>query len=388
MIPYSRQHISKKDIKAVVKVLKSPLITQGPEVQEFEKKISKLVKSKYAVAVNSATSALHIACMALGLKKGDYLWTTTNTFVASANCAKYCGAKVKFLDIDKDTYNLSYEDLLEQLKKAKIKNTLPKILIVVHFAGLPAPMKKIRSLSKKYNFKIIEDASHALGSSISKKMIGNCEYSEICVFSFHPVKIITTGEGGMATTNNISLKKKMCLFREHGIERNHFKKKKNKSNGWYYEQQTLGFNYRMSGIHAALGISQLSRLKSIINKRNKLARNYVKLLKNLPLKLPIIPQQNVCSFHLFVIQLKNSLLKVNRNKLFSFLRKNKIYTNLHYIPVHTHPFYSKEKQRILKNAEIYSNTALSIPIYENLNLINQKKITSIIRSGLKIERKI
>ena len=208
MLPYSRQHISRKDVKAVINVLKSDFITQGPNVKEFEKKICSLVKSKYSVAVNSATSALHIACLALGLKKGDYLWTTTNTFVASANCAKYCGAKVKFLDIDKDSYNLSYEDLLQELQKAKNKKTLPKILLVVHLAGLPAQMKKIRLLSKKFKFKIIEDSSHALGSSISGTMIGSCKYSDICVFSFHPVKIITTGEGGAATTNDIHIKKK------------------------------------------------------------------------------------------------------------------------------------------------------------------------------------
>ncbi len=386
MIPYSRQNILKKDIKAVVKVLKSNFLTQGPMVGRFEKKICDIVGSKHAVATNSATSALHIACLSLGLKKGDYLWTSANTFVASANCAKYCGANVKFLDIDKNTYNLSYTDLLIELKKAKIKRQLPKILVVVHFAGLPAEMAKIKVLSKKYNFKIIEDASHALGSSINNQLTGNCKFSDICVFSFHPVKIITSGEGGMATTNDILLKEKMLQYREHGIERFKTSNKNKSLNKWYYEQQTLGYNYRMSDIHAALGLSQLSRLKNIIKKRNKLADNYFKLLKKFPLKLPYRSKKNLCSFHLFIIQMDKNKTDIKRNTLFSYLRKKKIYTNLHYIPVNTHPFYFKLSNRKMSNVISYSNNALSIPIYETLNYKLQKKIVSIIKKGLKLEK--
>ena len=382
MLPYSRQHINRKDIKAVNTVLKNDFITQGPIVPQFEKKISKIVNSNYAIATNSATSSLHIACLALGLKKGDHLWTVSNSFVASANCGKYCDATISFIDIDEHTYNMDCKDLYKKLITAKKNKKLPKILVAVHLAGLPAKMKIIKQLSKKFNFKIIEDASHALGAKIYKHPVGSCKFSDITVFSFHPVKMITTGEGGMATTNSLVLAKQMRLLREHGIERKQFKTKTKKPK-WYYEQQLLGYNYRMSDIHAALGLSQLSRLKSIVQKRNKIAKKYNRDLKNLPLKLPHIDKNYFFSYHLFIIRLIPKVAKITRDQLFNLLRKNKIYTNLHYQPIHLQPFYSNSKNHKLPNTIAYAEQALSIPIYENLTIKNQNKVISVLKQGFK-----
>jgi len=381
MLPYSRQHISKKDIIAVNSVLKSNFITQGKIVPKFEKKFVKIVKCKYAVATNNATSALHIACLALGLKKGDYLWTVSNSFVASANCGKYCGALVDFVDIDKNTFNICCKDLHKKLIIAKKNKKLPKILVVVHLAGLPAKMKTIKQLAKKFNFKIIEDASHALGAKIYKQPVGSCKFSDIAVFSFHAVKMITTGEGGIASTNSAALDKKMRLFREHGIERKKFKNKKNIYK-WYYEQQLLGYNYRMSDINAALGLSQLSRLKLILQKRNKIAKKYHKDLKNLPLRFQEIDKNYHCSYHLFIIFLIPQSAKITRDELFNKLRKNKIYTNLHYQPIHLQPYYSNLRNQKLPNTISYADQALSIPVYENLSIKNQNKVIHVLKKNL------
>lgn len=378
MIPYSRQSISQKDIENVVKVLNSKLITQGKKIEEFEKKLAKYCNAKFAVATNSATSALHIACLSLGLKKNDYLWTVPNTFVASSNCALYCGAKVDFVDIDPITNNISIDELIIKLKVAVAKNKLPRILVVVHFGGNPSNLKELRILSLKYKFKIIEDASHALGAKYKNKNIGSCSYSDITVFSFHPVKSITTAEGGSAMTNNKKLYEVMSMLRTHGItkDKKKFKNKKNKE-PWYFEQQLLGFNYRMNEIEASLGISQLRSLNLFIKKRTKIANIYYKHLKNLPITLPI--KNNICtsSYHLFTIRVK----KEDRERIFNSLRKNKIGVNVHYIPVILHPYYLKLGFKIKKypNTLSFYNEAISIPIYPELSMKNQLKIIRCIK---------
>jgi UDP-4-amino-4,6-dideoxy-N-acetyl-beta-L-altrosamine transaminase len=358
-IPYGRQYIDKEDIKSVCKVLNSRLLTSGPNVFFFEKLINKYCKSKFAVCANSATSALHIACMALGVKKGDYVWTSSISFVASANCAVYCGANVDLLDIDIDTFNLSPKKLEEKLKKTK-KNKLPKVVIPVHMGGLSCDMKAINALAKKYKFKILEDASHALGGSYNQKKIGSCEYSNIAVFSFHPVKTITSAEGGVAVTNNKYLAENMRRFRDHGIERNPKKFQSHFVRPWLYEQKQIGYNYRLSDLHAALGISQLKKINKFIKKRNLISKYYINNLK----KLPILFQKKIknifSSYHLFIIL-------VSRNyhlKLFNFLRASKIAVNLHYIPIYFHPFFRKKfNQKDFPNSNSYYSQAISLPIF-------------------------
>ena len=389
ILPYSRQYIDKNDINAVVRVMKSDFLTQGPNVEIFEKKLAKKVGSKHAVAVNSATSALHLACMSLGIIKKDLVWTSANSFVASINCAKYLGAKVDFIDIDKNTYNISIEDFKKKLIKAKKNNNLPKLIIVVHFAGFPCDLKEIYKLSKIYNFKIIEDASHAIGSKYFGSYIGNCKYSNVTIFSFHPVKIITSGEGGMCLTNNKNLRDKMLLLRTHGItkENDKFKKKK-VDEPWYYEQQHLGYNYRMSDIHAALGISQLSKLEIFIKTRNKIANNYYKLLKDLPILLPKKNKKFLSSFHLFIIRIDYLRTKKTYKELFNYLRKNKLWVNLHYLPIYSHPFYkSKFNKKKFKNMENYYKSAISIPIYPGLTFKNQMYVKKKLEFFFKNEKK-
>ena len=374
-INYSKHNISKKDITSVIKVLKSDFLTQGPTVKFFEKKIKKIVSAKYAFAVNSATSGLHVACMSIGISKNDVVWTSPNSFVASSNCALYCGAKIDFVDIDLKNYSLCPTKLANKLKSTK-KKFLPKAIVLVHFAGYATNLERIKRLSKKYNFKIIEDASHALGGKYKNSYIGNCQFSDVCVFSFHPVKSITTGEGGLITTNSKKISAKINLFRNHGINRDKkfLLNKTLKIN--HYEQIELGFNYRMSDIAAALGISQANRLKKFTHKRISVAKFYDKELINLPIQKPIFSKDS--SWHLYVILLKNNSI---RKKLFEFLKKKKINCQIHYIPIHIHPYYKKIgfKKKDFPNSVEYYERCLSLPIFFDLKFSAQKKIISLIK---------
>ena len=380
-IPYGRQDISKKDIKEVISVLKSDFLTQGPKVPLFEKAICEKVNSKYAVSTNSATSSLHIACMALGLGPGDYLWTSPISFVASANCALYCGAKVDFVDIDLNTGLISIDHLKSKLINAEKLGKLPKILIPVHLAGSSCDMKSIYDLSQKYGFLIIEDASHAIGGKFFDHYVGSCKYSDITVFSFHPVKIITTGEGGVATTNSINLANKMSELRSHGITKDKTKFVINSINDdWRYEQQQLGFNYRLTDIAAALGISQLKRLDNIVKERNVLFNNYINLFSDLSLKMLDIPTGVYSSLHLAVLRFENLNIQ---SFLFKNLRDNGIGTQVHYTPIHLQPFYSRFgfKEGDYPNSEKYSKSSLSIPIYPGLKKGDQKRIYKILKQN-------
>ena len=381
IIPYSTQKIDKKDIQEVVKTLRSPFLTQGPKVIKFEKEIAKKVNVKYAAATNSATSALHISCMALGFKKGDILWTTPNTFVASSNCALHLGGKIDFVDIDYLSGNIDLNLLERKLFFAKKKNKLPSILVPVHFSGLPTYQDHIYKLSKKYNFKIIEDASHSLGAKYKNESVGSCKWSDISIFSFHPVKIITTFEGGVAVTNNKSIYEKLKLFLNHGItkDKKKFKYKINKL--WYYEQQLLGLNYRMTDVSASIGLSQLKKLKNFVNIRNNIAKKYDKLLNKKYLSIPKKTKNIYSSFHLYVVKLKEKYQKYHES-LFNHLRKNKINVNVHYIPVHLHPFYRKLgfKKGDFKISEKHAQTSISIPIYPGLKLKEIKKISRLINN--------
>lgn len=373
IIPYARQDINKADVKSVTKVLKANFITQGPLVSEFESAVTKITGAKYSIALNSASSALHVACIALGLKKGDFLWTSANTFVSSANCALHCGARVDFIDIDPNTYNISINDLKNKLKKARKSKTLPKIVMPVAFAGQSCEMQEIKKLSNIYKFKILEDASHALGAKYKNSYVGNCKFSDATVFSFHAVKIVTTGEGGMIMTNNKKLSEEIKMLRTHGITRNKKYMKKKNNMLWYYEQKFLGFNYRMTEIQAALGISQLKRLKKFINKRNLIAKLYISKLSHLPIILPKKKSNSISSYHLFVIKLKSKLIKVSRDQLYKKLKNVGINTNLHYIPVYLHPYYKKFnfKNKNFPNMEDYYKNAISIPMYYSLSKKNQ-----------------
>lgn len=385
MIPYGRQNISAADIRNVVKVLKSDFLTQGPQVTKFEKEFSNYVGSTYSVASNSATSSLHLACLALGLSSKDVVWTSPISFVATSNAAIYCGAKVKFIDIDANTFNLCPKNLKKELEKAAKTNSLPKIVIPVHLCGQSADMKKIYALSKKYKFKIIEDASHAVGGSHYGSKIGSCQYSDIAVFSFHPVKIITSGEGGMSCTNKRVLADKMRLLMSHGITRDPKKLLTKEVGGWYYEQLELGFNYRLTDIQAALGSSQLKRVDTFVKKRNILAKRYIKLLSSLPLDLPAVNDYNYSSFHLFVIRIPQNL-KNKRREIFEDLKKSGIGVNVHYIPIYKHPFYqnafNKVSEKNFPNAENYYSRAISIPLYPDLSFSDQQKVVAAITSSI------
>lgn len=379
MIPYGKQDISKADIDAVVEVLTSDFLTQGPKIDLFEKNVADFCGAKYAVAVSSATAALHIACLAEGLTTNDILWTSPISFVASANCGLYTGASVNFVDIDPSTYNMSIENLKLSLKKASIENKLPKVLIPVHFAGQSCDMEEIFHLSREYGFKIIEDASHAIGGYYKGKAIGNCSYSDMTVFSFHPVKIITTGEGGMILTNNDKLYQLLLRLRTHGITRNPSYMTNQSHGAWYYEQIELGYNYRITDLQAALGVSQLQRIEEFVNRRNFLAKRYSKALKSLPLVLPTINLDCVSSYHLYVVQLSKKA-KIKRNEFFDELRSSQIGVNVHYIPIHLQPFYKNFgfKEGDFPIAESYYNQAISLPLYPGLTETDQDFIISTI----------
>ena len=384
MIPYGKQDINQADIDSVVNVLKSDFLTQGPQVPLFEKTVSDYCGSEYAVVANSATSALHIACMALNLGKGDYLWTSPNTFVASANCGLYCGAQVDFVDIDPLTYNLSSLELEKKLIQAKQNNKLPKIVIPVHFAGQSCDMRKIHSLSKEYGFKIIEDASHAIGGKYLDQPIGGCQYSDITVFSFHPVKIITTAEGGLATTNDKELLTRMQLFRSHGVTRNPELMTKEAEGGWYYQQIDLGFNYRMTELQAALGISQMERLDKFVALRHQRQVRYDKLLKGLPIVVPYQSLDSYSALHLYPIQLELENISKSHTQVFDELRQKGLGVNLHYIPVHIQPYYEKMgfSRGDFPEAEKYYSRAISIPIFQGLTIEIQDEVVNALKKVL------
>ena len=384
MIPYGRQDIRQSDIDAVIKVLKSEYLTQGPMVPLFEELIAAKVNSKYAVAANSATSALHLACLALDIGKNDIVWTSPISFVASANCVLYTGAKADFVDIDPHTFNMCVTELENKLKMSAQIGRLPKAVIVVHMCGQSADMKKIFELSQEYKFKIIEDASHAIGASYGDKFVGSCEYSDITVFSFHPVKIITTAEGGVATTNDHSLAEKMMLLRSHGVTRDGSRFVNSGCGEWYYEQHGLGFNYRMSDIQAALGISQLERLEDVISIRNDIAKKYDCLLEHLPVVRPHIALNRKSSWHLYIIKLIHKSDQNLRQGVFERMRELGIGVNVHYIPIHLQPFYRKLgfKKGDFPKAEAYYNSALTLPIYTKLTDENQVHVVNSLSLAL------
>lgn len=367
MIPYGRQSISEEDIQAVVDVLRSDCLTQGPVVGRFENAMHDQCGAVHALAVSNGTAALHLACLAIGLGSGDYLWTSPNTFVASANCALYCSATVDFVDIDPRTYNLCPVHLEEKLIEARRINKLPKVVVAVHFAGQSCDMVYIRALSEEYGFYIIEDACHALGGSYQDAPVGSCRYSDLTVFSFHPVKSITTGEGGMVTTNDHALFEKLNLLRSHGITRGLDKFQGEVSEPWYYEQITLGFNFRLSDLQAALGLSQLSRLVDFVQRRRHLAKRYDQALNELPLVLPWQAADCVSAFHLYPVQVSQTS-QVLRTEVVRELHQQAIQVGVHYIPVHTQPYYRSMgfSQGDYPNAERYYTNAFSLPLYPDL----------------------
>lgn len=382
-IPYGRQDISEADIQAVVGVLRSDYLTQGPAVPAFEKSLSDYCGTQHAVAVNSATSALHIACLALGVGvgKGDVVWTTPITFVASANCALYCGASVDFVDIDPRTYNMSVERLSEKLAHAKQHGKMPKVVIPVHLCGQSCDMAGIHALGQQYGFKIIEDASHAIGGKYRNEPIGNCRYSDITVFSFHPVKIITTAEGGMAMTNDAQLAKRMQLLRSHGITRDVNEMTQEPDGPWYYQQIDLGFNYRMTDLQAALGLSQMSRLDEFVSKRHVIAKRYDQLLSDLPVAIPWQHSNGYSGLHLYVIRLKLDEINKTHRQVFEALREAGIGVNLHYIPVYRQPYYERLgfKAGYCPDAEQYYAEAISLPMYPGLNEEQQNWVLDILK---------
>ena len=369
MINYGKQNINQDDIDAVIDVLKSDFLTQGPKVPEFEEDLKKYCQVKYSKVVSNATSALHLAYLAVGLQKGDIVWTSPNTFVSTANAALFCGATVDFVDIDPKTYNISIDCLKEMLTKAKKDNRLPKLVVPVHFAGQSCDMEAIWELSKEYKFKVIEDASHALGGKYKGEKIGNCKYSDMCVFSFHPVKMITTGEGGAVTTNSKSLDDKVSLLRTHGITKDPSRFDSQPHGDWYYEQHCLGYNYRLTEIQAALGISQLKRLDSFVLKRKEIAEFYLQNLdKNVtPKQLP----DSYSSWHLFVVQVSD------RKKVYQKLKDRGIQSQVHYIPVTSQPFYNS---KALHNCEIFYERCLSLPIYFDLTMEQCEHVASCINN--------
>lgn len=368
MIPYGRQDISDEDIQAVVDVLKSDFLTQGPVVPNFGRALCNYTGAKHTVLSNSATSALHLACLALDLGPGDILWTTPITFVASANCALYCGAKVDFVDIDPETFNLSVNALQAKLEQAKIEGKLPKIVIPVHLGGLPCDMEAIGRLAKQYGFFVIEDASHAIGGRYQDEPIGNCRYSDITVFSFHPVKIITTGEGGASLTNDDALAQKMALLSSHGTTRDPALLTHEPDGGWYYQQVALGYNYRMTDIQAALGLSQMSRLNEFVERRHEIADRYDAALKELPVSPQYRPDDCYSGMHLYVIRVATDKVDKSHKQIFTELRNAGIGVNLHYIPIHTQPWYQEMgfREGDFPEAEKYYSQAISLPMFPDL----------------------
>jgi UDP-4-amino-4,6-dideoxy-N-acetyl-beta-L-altrosamine transaminase len=372
MIPYGKQDVTEEDIDAVSEVLRSDFLTQGSVVPAFERKLCDYTGAKYSVVVNSCTSALHIACLALDLSHGDIVWTSPITFVASANCALYCGATIDFVDIESDTALMSVEKLAEKLEQAEKKGKLPKIVIPVHFAGQPCDMEEIHTLGKQYGFRIIEDAAHAIGSKYKNKTVGSCQYSDITVFSFHPVKIITTGEGGAAMTNSLQLAEKMELLRSHGVTRNTNKMHNKPDGSWYYEQIDIGFNYRMTDIQAALGNSQLTRLDKYISRRNEISKWYDEKFKETDFTPLLQKPDRVSACHLYVILVRGGWQ--DRGDLYNNLQENCIGVNLHYMPIYKHKFFYSEKK--FENSENYYKKAISLPIYPTIDNESLDKVVN------------
>jgi UDP-4-amino-4,6-dideoxy-N-acetyl-beta-L-altrosamine transaminase len=376
-------------------VLRSDFLTQGPAVPRFEQLVASQVRAAHAVAVNSATAALHIACLALGLGEGGRLWTVPNTFGASANCGRYCGAAVDFVDIDPATWNMNVRQLADKLVRARSTGELPEVVVPVHFSGQPTDQEAIFELACEFGFKVLEDASHAIGASRGGEPVGNCRWSHITVFSFHPVKIVTTGEGGMALTNDAELAERMAMFRSHGVtrERNRFSSPEYRVDaavaanppGWYYEQQLLGYNYRMTDIHAALGASQLARLTEYVERRNVLARRYTDTLRAMPLQLPLVQPQNLSAFHLYVIRLQGpTLARKSHHQVFDELRARGIGVNLHYMPVHLQPYYRSLGFRPgqFPEAEAYGASAITLPLYAAMTDRQQDEVMAALQAVL------
>lgn len=381
IISYGRHSVNNDDIKSVLTVLRSNFLTQGPEVSKFENRTKKIVGSKYSVAVNSATSALHLACLSLGIKPNDIVWISANGFVATSNCALYCNAKIKFIDVDPSTGNISIDKLKENLTKTK-KKFLPKLLITVHFGGQPPQQDLIFKLSKKYKFKIIEDASHSLGATYKDERVGSCKWSDITVFSFHPVKIVTSAEGGMCLTNNKKYHNIIKLLRTHGINKK-IQSNLKKKVPWLYQQTMLGFNYRMSDIHASLGNSQIKRLSKFIKKRRLLADRYDNFFAlNTSFKPLKILKNAKSSFHLYVLKLKNSKQQKN---FFEYMKKNKYQLNIHYLSINNHPYYKKFKikKNDISNWIKLSKQMISIPLFYEFTFLQQKKFLLLINKFIK-----
>jgi UDP-4-amino-4,6-dideoxy-N-acetyl-beta-L-altrosamine transaminase len=385
MIPYGRQDVSPSDIEAVVQVLQSDFLTQGPAVPAFEAAVARRVKARHALAVSSATAALHVACLALDLGPGDWLWTSPITFVASANCALYCGAQVDFVDIDPRSYNMSAQALEAKLIEAKRRGRLPKIVVPVHLCGQPCDMARIHELAQEYGFKVIEDASHAIGGVYRDQPIGDGRYSDITVFSFHPVKIITTGEGGMAVTNDDVLARKMSLLRSHGITRDAAQMEGASEGGWYYEQIALGFNYRMTDVQAALGHAQLQRLDDYVLRRRALVARYEQLLAQLPVLRPWQHPDGLSAWHLYVLRMPFAESGKSRDQVYEQLREAGIGVNVHYIPVHRQPYYRKLgfKGGAFPEAETYYKEAITLPLYPTLSQDQQDQVVLALKRILK-----
>ncbi|HEX9706018.1 MAG TPA: UDP-4-amino-4,6-dideoxy-N-acetyl-beta-L-altrosamine transaminase [Steroidobacteraceae bacterium] len=386
MIPYGRQDITQADIDAVTEVLRSDFITQGPMIPKFEQAVTQRVGAAHGVAVNSATSALHIACAALGLGPGDLLWTVPNTFVASANCGRYCGAEVDFVDIDPFTWNLSVPALKEKLFLARTAGRLPKVVVPVHFGGQPTDQEEIAELALEYGFKVLDDASHSIGASRHGEPVGSGRWCDITVFSFHPVKIVTTAEGGMALTSDTELADRMRMLRTHGITRNPARLTLERAPppAWHYEQQLLGFNYRMTDIHAALGTSQVERLDAYVERRNVLARRYDAALADLPLQRPGIRAGNRSAYHLYVVRLKGGGGAAARRRVFEALRRQDIGVNVHYLPVHLQPYYRALgfREGLCPEAEAYGESAITLPLFPLMTEAQQDTVVAALKKSL------
>ena len=378
MIPYGRQDVDEADVRAVVEVLRSDFLTQGPVVPRFEAAMTTYCGAGHAVATNSATSALHVACLALGVGLGDRVWTSAVTFLASANCARYCGADVDFIDIDPQTCNMSVDDLARRLEQAEQAGKLPKVVIPVHLGGQSCDMAAIHALSQRYGFHIVEDASHAIGGRYRGEPVGSCRYSDVVVFSFHPVKIITTAEGGMALTNHAALARRMRLFASHGMTRDVGEMTKASDGPWYYQQIELGYNYRLTELQAALGLSQMQRLDEFVARRHAIARRYDELLAQMPVT-PVVQHPDCYSgLHLYVIRLQLERLRRSHREVFELLRAAGIGVNLHYIPVYLQPYYQRLGFRAghCPNAENYYSRAISIPMYAQLDAAKQDAVVA------------